>query len=375
MSSNRWYMEVPGALLSSKVKAAVYLVLFVGLCLGIRLFAVVWQCEGWRKAFILGMGLFLVYLVWDVVHTLTPVYCLRRKELRITLSQTVLLLAFGAWLVAVFVVLGLNKQSVEDSPSYIVVSAVGILLGWIFQDTIRSVVAFFYLRLNGLLKIDDWIEVKAHGIDGVVRGISLTTVVIENWDNGTSSFPTHILQSENFKNYQKILDGKTHGRQMQKTFIIDTGWIHTMQEDELARLQQMDCIEPEKRAFLAWYVDEKRTKEHRGVLNIELYRQYLYHWLMHHPHVTHEPRLVVRWLEQVPEGLPLQIYAFITDCSLAAFEWQQSQIMEHAVGALAWFHLQLYQSASGYDASNSNITLVQAPADYRRKCKDNGEIL
>lgn len=80
--------------------------------------------------------------------------------------------------------------------------------GWIFQDTIRSVVAFFYLRLNGLLKIDDWIEVKAHGIDGVVRGISLTTVVIENWDNGTSSFPTHILQSENFKNYQKILAGK-----------------------------------------------------------------------------------------------------------------------------------------------------------------------
>lgn len=77
--------------------------------LGIRLFAVVWQCEGWRKAFILGMGLFLVYLVWDVVHTLTPVYCLRRKELRITLSQTVLLLAFGAWLVAVFVVLGPNS--------------------------------------------------------------------------------------------------------------------------------------------------------------------------------------------------------------------------------------------------------------------------
>lgn len=96
---------------------------------------------------------------------------------------------------------------------------------------------------------------------------------------------------------------------------------------------------------------------------------------MHHPHVSHEPRLIVRWLEQMPEGIPLQIYVFITDCNLAAFEWQQSQIIEHAIEALAWFNLQLYQSASGYDVGNCNVKIADKGADYRRKLTKNGKIL
>ena len=95
---------------------------------------------------------------------------------------------------------------------------------------------------------------------------------------------------------------------------------------------------------------------------------------MRHPHVSHEPRLIVRWLEQVPEGMPLQVYAFITDSSLASFEWQQSQIIEHIIEALAWFDLQLYQSVSGYDASNCNVNIEEKRTDYRRKVKTNGEI-
>lgn len=72
--------------------------------------------------------------------------------------------------------------------------------------------------------------------------------------------------------------------------------------------------------------------------------------------------------------MPLQIYVFIIDSSLAAFEWQQSQIIEHIIEALAWFDLKLYQSASGYDASNCNINIEEKRADYRRKIKANGEI-
>lgn len=87
---------------------------------------------------------------------------------------------------------------------------------------------------------------------------------------------------------------------------------------------------------------------------------------MQHEHISHEPRLIVRWLEQKNEGLPLQIYAFITDSYLAPFEWQQSQIIEHIVESMAWFNLQLYQSASGYDTSNSNITMVNEQADYKK---------
>ena len=153
------------------------------------------------------------------------------------------------------------------------------------------------------------------------------------------------------------MEGRTHGRQMLKTFVIDTGWVHALSADDVVRLNESLDVDA---AFKEQYIKP-------GLLNIEVFRYYVYHWLMRCSHVSHEPRLIVRWLEQKNEGLPLQIYAFIIDSQLAPFEWQQSQIIEHVIKAMTWFDLQLYQSPSGYDASNSNIYLSPKEADYRIK--------
>ena len=288
-----------------------------------------------------------------IIANLNKLYSLRRQETRITISQIILLSVFGLCLAASIYTLGIEK----DSTGSIIVSVFGAVLSWIFQDTIKSVVAFFYLRANHLLKIGDWIEIKEHDIDGMLKRISLTTVVIENWDTTTSCFPTYILHTECFKNNQKMMEGRTHGRQMLKTFIIDTGWIHALSEADVKRLNQDLNIDT---PFKEQYVKV-------GLLNIEVFRYYIYHWLMQCSHVSHEPRLIVRWLEQTNEGMPLQIYAFIMDSSLAPFEWQQSQIIEHVIKAMTWFDIQLYQSPSGYDASNSNIYLSPKEADYKIK--------
>lgn len=41
---------------------------------------------------------------------------------------------------------------------------------------------------------------------------------------------------------------------------------------------------------------------------------------------------------------------------------------------MGWFDLQLYQSPSGYDASNSNIYLTQQTANCRKKSEDNARL-
>lgn len=367
LSSKRWYVQVLGALIMSKTKAWGLVILTFMLLGGFYL----WMPDDWKtQCYTIGIATIGVMIVIHVVHTLNPIYCLMRQENRITCSQIMLLASMGVWLIIVML-----QINFKDSPSLpTIVSVIGAVMSWIFQDTIKSVVAFFYLRANDLLKIDDWIEVKSHGIDGMVRGISLTTVRIENWDTTTSAFPTYLLHSQHFKNYQKMMDGRTHGRQMLKTFIIDTGWIHTVSEKELERIKSIIVgLKDEKRDFFENFIATYNPEE--KMLNIELFRRYIYHWLMHHSHVSHEPRLIVRWLEQMPEGMPLQVYAFITDTTLSPFEWQQSQIIEHVIESMAWFNLQLYQSASGYDASNSNITLVKEEANYRRKVAEDGKIL
>ena len=287
-----------------------------------------------------------------VITNLNKLYSLRKQESRITISQIILLAIFGICLTSIVFALGIKK----DDNSFIIVSTFGAVLGWIFQDTIKSVAAFFYLRANGLLKIGDWIEVKSHSINGIVRSITLTTVQIENWDTTTSAFPVYILHAEHFKNNQRMLAGKTHGRQMARTFVIDTGWIHPLSDEETIYL----------RNNLDTDVCFKLSAIKKGELNIHAFRRYLYHWLMQHTHVCQQPRLFVTWKEQTSEGLPLHIHLFINDTKWEAFEWQQSEITEHVIQSLEMFNLQLYQSPSGYDASNSNIHLTETEANYRK---------
>lgn len=307
--------------------------------------------------FLLFAGISSIFgCIWYVVAKLNKIFSLRRQETRITLTQIFFLICFGIWIVLATMLLGIK----DIANGSVIIALGGSVLTWVFQDTIKSVAAFFYLRANGLLKIGDWIEVSSHGIDGMVRSISLTTVTVENWDTTTSAFPTYILHAEHFKNNQDMMEGKTHGRLMLKTFVLDTGWFHPLSDADCERLKaQLDVDETFKKRFVK-----------SNQLNVEVFRQYIYHWLMNNEHVSHEPRLMVRWLQQTNEGMPLQIYAFITDGYLEPFEWQQSQVIEHFLKALAWFDLQLFQTPSGYDASNSNIFMTSEEANYRRKETD-----
>lgn len=322
----------------------------------------------WRLGYIFVSKILIVTLMtlflwgaWFVTKTLNRIFSLRRQETYITWSQISLLAAFGLWIVVIVCCLNLQNNNPTDTA---IITVFGAVLGWIFQDTIKSVAAFFYLRANGLLQIGDLIAVPAKGIEGFVRTISLTTVTVENWDTTTSAFPTFILHADHFKNSQRMLEGKTLGRLMKKTFIIDSGWVHPLTDNDIKRLRRALDVEN--------FFVEKEVKCDK--LNIEVFRLYIYHWLMNNPNVSQQPRLIVRWLEQTSEGLPLQLLVYLTDTMLDAFEWQQSQIMEHVIKAMGWFDLQLYQSPSGYDASNSNIYLTQQTADYRKKTDENARL-
>lgn len=359
LSSKKCHRLIFGALIKSRYERIIIPIALV------TPFAayVLWR-TGWvilSKIMIISLASLILWCVWFVTKTLNEIFSLRKQETHITWSQIVLLAAFGFWIVVIVCCINLEKDNPADTA---IVGVFGAVLGWIFQDTIKSVAAFFYLRANGLLQIGDLITVPSRNIEGFVRTISLTTVTIENWDTTTSAFPTYILHAEHFKNSQRMMEGKTLGRLMQKTFIIDSGWIHPLTTNDVKRLHQ--------------HLDTDRIFKQQEVvsdkLNIEVFRLYIYHWLMNNPHVSQQPRLIVRWLEQTSEGLSLQLFVYLTDTMLDAFEWQQSQIIEHVVKALGWFDLQLYQSPSGYDTSNSNIYLTQQTADYHKRNEENAKL-
>lgn len=353
-TSGKWYvLQIIGAVLKSYwsiifTTALLLIIIFLSPKVATRICDVNYSPPSsiYSKIAIIAVCCIFFGVTAYVMTNLNKLYSLRKQETRITISQIILLATFGICLTIIVYCLGIK----QNDNGFIIITTFGAVLSWIFQDTIKSVVAFFYLRANGLLNIGDWIEVGNYGINGIVRSITLTTVQIENWDTTTSSFPVYILHAQHFKNNQRMLEGRTHGRLMSKSFIIDTGWIHNVSEEEAKYIKKN--------------IDTHDFFIQPGELNILLFRRYIYHWLMQNSHICQQPRLFVAWKEQTKEGLPLHIYAFINDTKWEAYEWQQSAIIEHVIQAVSLFNLQLYQSPSGYDASNCNIHLTDA--NYRK---------
>lgn len=319
-------------------------------------FKVLWDCFQAvvdTKWFQISFVTIFICLAIALCQTLTRIYSINRKETAITTCLILILVLIGTWILAIFVIFDLR-----DTTNKAIMGGFSFLLALIFQDTIKGVVSFIHLRFNNQLRIDDWIQVPGKGVDGEVRHVSLTKVTISNWDTTTSCIPTSMLHSEHFINLKNMMDGKTFGRRMFMTFILDTNWMHPISDAEASALIER-C---RKETDVLNYIPEKEITV--GKLNAELFRLYLFHWLMNHQHISQQPRLIVRWREHQENGMPLQIYTFITDSGLASFEWQQSQIVEHIIKSLRWFGLRLYQNPSSFDVSNSNVFLTKSPASY-----------
>lgn len=327
------------------------------------------------QGFILvGLNL-VVWLTIKVCQTLIKVFSLRKNEIGITWCYISILLAFGLWIIG-FMLLFQVKENAKVAGA---IGVLGTVLSVVFRERIEGVATFFHLRHHHMLKIGDWIEVPGRNVDGEVKSVSLTSVTIYNWDTTTSIIPISILHSEHFKNCQNMTDGKTYGRQMLKAFILDTSWFRPLSKEEIEKIigiikkrEDGEVLDGMKKDSILNNLP--MDEFHEGVLNARLYRMYIYHWLMNREHVSQQPRLMVRWLQQVDGGMPLQVYAFITDGGAAAFEWQQSQIVEHIIESLDWFGLRLYQSPSAYDVGNSNIHLTKESATYIKEISD-GKIL
>ena len=358
-ASGKTCKQIIGAFIEWKPKSSPWFLTFFVICgLFIAKYALFepqryigWQNTVTPYIVLLVITIFL-RLVIKTCRTLTDIFSLRRYEEGITYCQMGILFAIGIWIIIALLILRLPK----DHPYMIILSAIGALFAWIFQDSIKGMVAFIHLRTNKQLYIGDWIKVPKYNVDGTVEHVTLTTVTIYNWDTTTSTIPTSILHSDHLINYQRMTEGKTYGRRMSPTFIFDTSCFHTISAEEAAELRQQERITK--------YLPADTIK--KDMLNAQIFRLYLFHWLMNHPHVSQQPNLIVRWQEQSLGGMALQVLAFLTEGRVGAFEWQQSQIMEHIMESMTWFGLRLYQSMSSYDVKD-NVHIINQTQSFGKE--------
>ncbi len=335
ISSDKLWRQILGALFQWRTKPFLaFVFLLTPLSIGISAI----MAPGSLSQCLLFIALNLVvWLIIKVCGTLSETFNLSRDDKGVTSCQIIKLAAIGLWIIGFILIFDIKS----DGRAATSVGVIGVALGWILQDKVKGVAAFLGLRSHKQLNLGDWISVPQMGVDGEVIKITLTSITIYNWDTTTSTIPISALQANHFINLQNMSDGKTYGRKMSKTFIFDWESIRPVSQEEADSLK---CAGEDFVKYIP--VDEIKA----GALNAHLFRLYIYHWLMGNSHISQRPRLIARWADQGENGLKMELHAFITDPNWEAFDWYQSEIVEHVVSSVELFGLKLYQSPSAYDA-------------------------
>ncbi len=210
--------------------------------------------------------------------------------------------------------------------------AMSAVLMLIFKDSILGFVAGIQLSANKALKIGDWISTSKFNADGTVFDIALVTVKIRNFDHSVSLVPTYSLLTETFVNWRSL--GDAGGRRIKRSFLVDVRTVENLTEELLSYLLSKG------------YPVDSIHQDNDQITNLGLFRRYLAFWLRNQSVINQEATLMVRQLQPSENGLPVEVYAFVTNPDWVPYENFQADFFEHLYATMPDFGLKAFQRIS-----------------------------
>ncbi|MBD3225076.1 MAG: mechanosensitive ion channel [Caldithrix sp.] len=258
------------------------------------------------------------------------------------------------YILSIIVIIGLLTG---QSP-WVLLSGVGALTAvilLIFRDTILSFVAGIQIASYDLVHVGDWIEMSKFGADGDVIDIALHTVKVQNWDKTIVSIPTHKLTEESFKNWRGMQ--QAGGRRIKRAVYIDQNSIKFLDREQVARFRKVHLITDyvdRKQAELEAYnrkhnIDESTLINGRRMTNLGTFRAYINAYISKHPKINPGLTHMIRQLPPGPEGVPIEIYFFITETIWKNYEQVQADVFDHILAIVPLFDLRIFQNPTGGD--------------------------
>lgn len=238
-----------------------------------------------------------------------------------------------------------------------VIAAIGTFLGWLFKDYLRGAITYAHLRFTtGRISPGDWIEIPDKNVDGEIDEINLLSITINNWDNTQTVLPTYMLQEGAMKNWHVVTAG-SKGRRILQTYSIDNNSIQEMDLTAIAALkEEMIALSPQEKV-IPW--EQGLLDNGQPATNIEVFRRYLELRLRHYqPIVAKDEKLIIRLLDPTPQGIPLQVYVFISTekkLTLTIYEQEKSRLEAFILMRLPLFGLRLFQETTGSDINQIKV--------------------
>jgi len=261
-------------------------------------------------------------------------------------SQTVKIFGtFVSAIIAICVIFGISGTTIVGS-----LGAITAVLVLVFRDTILGFVTGLHVATSKNLKVGDWIGIPKYNLEGNIQDINLLTTKIQNFDKTISTIPTYDLLTTEIKNIQVMTESNT--RRIKRSIIFNINSFKFLNEEILEKLSKVNLIKD--------YLEFKKTEmseqrmfidnpelliNGKQLTNIGVFREYVFNYLKNNPHIDQEGTILVRQLENTPQGLPLEIYCFTNDSEWGNYEDIQADIFDHLLVASKEFDLEVIQFA------------------------------
>ncbi len=251
------------------------------------------------------------------------------------------------------------------------IGALTAVLLLVFKDSILGLVASIQIFVNDLVRVGDWIEMSAYGVDGDVIAVSLTTIKVQNWDRTIATIPSYSVISESFKNWRGMQD--SDGRRIKRSIGIDMNSIHFCTPEQIERFGRFSLLEDyiaTKQQEVTQYnqlhgIDTSEVINGRRLTNLGTFRAYLTEYLRRHSGINNDMTLMVRQLAPSAEGLPIEIYVFSLDKDWVAYEALQADVFDHLLSVVGEFDLRVFQRPTGRDMAGMGSQRIQPPPSTR----------
>lgn len=234
--------------------------------------------------------------------------------------------------------------------------AASAILLLIFKDTILGFVASIQVSINDSVRIGDWITMEKYGADGDVVEINLSTVQVQNFDMTITNIPTYALIQDSYKNWRGMQS--SGGRRIKRSIILKAKSIKYLTDEHIDKLKNIQLItsyiEARQKDIKTYNqtnsIDKSVLINGRNMTNLGVFRKYLQTYIENHSAVNKDMFIMVRQLAPTPQGLPLEIYCFSTDKRWENYEYIMADIFDHALAAVPYFDLEIYENITSIDS-------------------------
>ncbi|WP_288316177.1 mechanosensitive ion channel domain-containing protein [uncultured Mediterranea sp.] len=263
-------------------------------------------------------------------------------------------LQVSLWLIGIIVIVA---ELLGKSP-YSLLAGLGAsaaVLMLVFKDSIMGFVSGVQLSANDMLKVGDWITMPKYGADGTVIEVTLNTVKVRNWDNTITTIPPYLLVSDSFQNWRGMRE--SGGRRVKRSINIDMTSVRFCTPEMLEKYRKIqllkDYIDRTEAVVEAYNaengIDNEVLVNGRRQTNLGVFRAYLTAYLKSLPVVNKELNCMVRHLQPMDHGLPVELYFFSTIKDWIPYEGVQADVFDHVLAIIPEFGLRVFQSPSGAD--------------------------